>query len=263
MKTDTVLVNQIEMDYFSFGSGEKAFVILPGLDTKSVLLSAKAIQAAYRVFERDYTVYVFDPRKNMPCDYSIRQLGDDTAQVMEALGIRDACLFGASKGGMVAMCIAIDHPKLVKKLVLGSTTAKADERVISGMDRWIDLAQKKDMVGLTADFIDHLYSKDTIGKYKDILIHMNDNVSDQDIERFIIQAKALKAFDVYDELQKIRCQTLVIGTKGDKVLPWECSDAIANKLGCELYLYGEEYGHCVFDEAPDYKRRLLDFYAKP
>ena len=263
MKTDLVRVDQIEMEYFSFGSGEKTFVILPGLSVKSIMLSAKQIQAGYRAFEKDYTVYVFDPRRNMPRDYSIRQLGDDTARVMQALGLHDVYLFGASKGGMVAMSIAIDHPDLVKKLVLGSTAAKADETIISGMDRWIGFAENNDMVGLTGDFLDRLFSEDTIGKYKDILVHMNDGVSDQEIERFIIQAKALKQFDVYDELDKIRCQTLVIGTRGDKVLPCERSEEIAEKIGCELYLYGEEYGHCVFDEAPDYKERMINFFEKP
>ena len=37
---------------------------------------------------------------------------------------------------------------------------------------------------------------------------------------------------------------------------------IAEKLNCPLYLYGEEYGHCVFDEAPDYKQRIYDFFTE-
>lgn len=260
--TDSIIVNGIEMDHIRFGKGERAFVILPGLDTKSILISAMAIEAAYRDFAEGYTVYVFDRRKDMPDDYSIRQMAADTAEAMTAFGISQADVFGASLGGMIAMCIAIDHPELVRRLVLGSTASRIDDDINSATNHWIELAETGDMTALTADFIDNLYSEQTIGKYKDFLIHMNDNVTRHDIERFIIQAKAIDGFDVYDELEKIKCPTLVIGVEGDKVLPADCSREIAEKIGCELYLYGGEYGHCVFDEAPDYKQRLMDFYNK-
>ncbi|MBQ3265778.1 MAG: alpha/beta hydrolase [Ruminococcus sp.] len=260
MEIKYVKVNDIEMEYFCFGTGERPFVILPGVDTKSIMASAKAIEAAYRMFGEGYKVYVFDRRKNMPDPYSVRQMSADTAAVMREIGIKDADIFGASQGGMMAMCIAIDAPELVHRMVLGSTAASADKAVREGTRRWITLAQSGDMTALTAEFIDCLYSEETIGKYKDLLIHMNDHVSARDIERFIIQTRAIDGFDIMDELDKITCPVLVIGVKGDKVLPCEHSRRIAEKLGCELYLYGNEYGHCVFDEAPDYKQRILDFF---
>ena len=36
---------------------------------------------------------------------------------------------------------------------------------------------------------------------------------------------------------------------------------IADLLGCELHIY-EDYGHAVYDEAPDYKERILEFFHK-
>lgn len=262
METNLAQVGDIEMEYFSFGSGERAFVILPGVDTRSVMVSSMAIQAAYRMFGDEYTVYVFDRRKNMPSPYPVRQMAADTAAVMRALGIKDADIFGASQGGMMAMCIAIDSPELVRSMALGSTAARADKAIIESTERWVALAKSGDMTALTADFIDCLYSENTIAKYKDFLMHLNDHVSERDIERFIIMTEAIDGFDVFDELDKIACPVLVIGVEGDKVLPCEHSRAIAEKLGCELYLYGEEYGHCAFDEAPDYKQRLLDFFHR-
>lgn len=260
MEIKSVNVNEMEMEYFSFGSGERAFVILPGVAVQSVMLSAMAIQAAYRMFGDEYTVYVFDRRKNMPSPYPVRQMAADTAAAMRALGIRDADIFGASQGGMMAMCIAIDSPELVRGMVLGSTAAYADAPIIESTKRWVALAKSGDMTALTAELIDCLYSESTIGKYRDFLMHMNDHVNERDVERFIIQTEAINGFDITDELDRIACPTLVIGVEGDRVLPCEHSRMIAEKLSCELYLYGSEYGHCAFDEAPDYKQRLLDFY---
>ncbi len=260
MITETVTVNEIEMSYFSFGEGERAFVILPGLDTKSILNAAKAVATAYRAFGEKYTVYVFDRRRNMPEDYTITQMADDTAAVMEHLGIADADIFGASQGGMIAMCLAIGHPQLVHAMVLGSTAAYADPAAEDSIGTWIALAERHDMPALTADFIDRLYSETTIGQYKELLIHMNDNVADEDIRRFIICARAIEGFDIRGQLHRVSCPTLVIGCLGDKVLPADASREIAELLGSELYLYGAEYGHSVFDEAPDYKERLMHFF---
>ena len=262
MTSHVVRVNDIEMDYFTFGNGERAFVILPGVDMKSILDAAMAVQSAYRMFGEEYTVYVFDRRRNMPSPYPVRQMAADTAAVMRQIGISGADIFGASQGGMMAMCIAIDAPQLVRRMVLGSTAASSDSSIQEETDRWIALAKSGDRSALTAELVDSLYSERTIGKYRDFLIHMNDYVGEEGIGRFIIMTEAISGFDIADELKKITCPVLVIGSLGDKVLPAACSRLIAEKLGCELYLYGEEYGHCVFDEAPDYKQRILDFFHR-
>ena len=263
MKTDLVCVNDIEMEYFSFGSGERAFVILPGVSTRSLMLSAMAVSAAYRDFGEEYTVYVFDRRRNMPDNYSVRQMASDTAAVMQTLGIADADIFGASQGGMMAMCMAIDHPESVRRMVLGSTAAKMDEQGEADTKRWIELAQSGDLTALTAELIDSLYSENTIGRYKDMLIHMNDDMTEYDIRRFIIQTQALSGFDITGELDRIQCPVLVIGSEGDKVLSPSQSRRIAEALNAPLYMYSSDYGHCVFDEAPDYKQRILDFFHQP
>lgn len=262
MKTELIRVNGIEMEYFSFGSGSRPFVILPGVAVKSVMQSAGGISGAYRMFAEDYTVYVFDRRKNMPDPYSVREMAADTAEVMKALGLADADIFGASQGGMMALCLAIDFPELVRSMVIGSSSAAVDAQISAGTDRWLALAQSGDMAALTAEMIDVLYAPDTIGKYKELLVHMNDHAEPEDIRRFIIQTQAIDGFDVSGELDRISCPVLVIGCEGDRVLPAVHSRRLAEQLNAGLYLYGEEYGHCVFDEAPDYKQRMTDFFKR-
>ena len=133
----------------------------------------------------------------------------------------------------MAMCIAIDEPELVRSMALGSTAAVMGKQEEQGTERWIKLAQSGDLTALTAELIDSLYSENTIGKYKDMLIHMNDGMTEYDIRRFILQTQALDDFLL------------------------EAADVA---LGDAEYMYGDEYAHCVFDEAPDYKQRLLDFF---
>ena len=120
------MVNGIEMDYCVFGKGRRNFVILPGLSVKSVMLSAQAVEDAYKVFADEYRVWLFDRRRNMPETYSISEMAEDTAVVMEYLGLEGAYVFGASQGGMIAQVLAMEHPELVRKLVIGSSAARVE-----------------------------------------------------------------------------------------------------------------------------------------
>jgi pimeloyl-ACP methyl ester carboxylesterase len=57
---------------------------------------------------------------------SFEQMADDTAALLEQLGVRDADVLGFSNGGMVAMLLAIRHPALVRRLVVCSSIYARD-----------------------------------------------------------------------------------------------------------------------------------------
>ena len=233
----------IELEYFSFGTGARTFVILPGLGTRSILFSRMMISSAYKRFGGDFTVYVLDRRRNLPPRYTVREMARDTAGAMRALGLKNADVFGASLGGMTAQFLAIDSPELV----------------LSVSEKWAAAADSGDLSALTESFINLLYSDATVKKYGALLSRMNDGLTAEELRRFSVQARAISGFDAYSELDRIRCPALVLGVEGDKVVTAEASRELAAKLGCGLYLYPGDYGHCVFDEAPDYKDRILSF----
>ena len=258
----TVSVDDMEMDYVVFGSGKKTFVILPGLSVHSVTGSAETIAAAFESFAEDYTVYLFDRAEKLDNGCTIQDMAKDTASAMKALGIENADVFGASQGGMIAMCLAIDYPELVHKMVLGSTISKPNDTFTEVCSEWIELAGNRDEDGLIESFIEKVYSKATVEAYRDTLIASNKGITDDEYTRFLIQAKACRNFDCYDELSDIQCEVLVIGSEGDNVTTAEASIQISDAIGCNIYLYDNSYGHGVYDEAPDYRQRCLDFFSK-
>ena len=250
------------MDYVKFGNGSKVFVIIPGLSIHSVMGSAEAIKEAYNDFSEEYTVYLFDRAKNISDSYSIEDMAKDTANAMKNLGIEKAYIFGASQGGMIAEYIAIDYPELVEKLVLGSTLSKPNDTANNLINEWITLAKEKDEDGLLNSFVENVYSKNTLDAYKDTLISANKGITDEEYERFIILAKAIETFNCYDKLNEIKCPVLVLGSNGDKVVTPAGSTEIAEAINCDIYMYEDTYGHGVYDEATDYKQRILDFFNK-
>ena len=78
-------------------------------------------------------------------------------------------------------------------------------------------------------------------------------------ERFIIEAKSCINHDAYDRLDKIKCPTLVIGAKEDKVLGITGSKELSEKIeNSSLFIY-EGYSHGVYEQAKDFNNRIYDY----
>ena len=262
-KTEKAVTDSMEMEYFRFGTGDKVMVILPGLSVQSVMGSAEAVADAYSCFSDDFTVYLFDRRKDIPESYSIEDMAMDTLDAFHALGLKDICLFGASQGGMIALQIEVTEPDLICRLALGSTCASEKDIRTDVLDNWIALAGEGKREELYLAFAEALYPREMYEAYRDTFIQMAQSVTDEDLERFVILARGIGGFDVSDRLKDITCPVLAIGAGDDMVLGPEGTLAIARafegRKNFSLHMY-DGYGHACFDTAPDYKERLMKFF---
>lgn len=250
------------MDYCFFGTGDKTFVLIPGLSTAPITPAESIIAAEYAALTDDYTIYLFDRRNEIPESYSIEEMAEDTAEAMLRLGLDDICLCGASQGGMIAQLIAERYPNLVSKLIIESSSSRPNAVSSEVIGQWIRLAGTGDGEALNRDMIYKVYSPAYIDKYSDLMQAAIAPMSKEALNRFITFAEPILTFDHYEDLSKIKCKTLIIGAEGDNVLSVQPSRDMAEKLGCECYIYGNEYGHAVYDEAPDCVLRILDFIKK-
>ena len=76
--------------------------------------------------ERSYDIVAYDQRgigdsTDVPGPFTIAELADDAAAVLDAVGWESAHVFGISMGGMVAQELVLNHPERVRRLVLGCT----------------------------------------------------------------------------------------------------------------------------------------------
>lgn len=259
--TDSVKTDRFTMDYCRFGRGERYLVILPGVSMKPVTPQGAAVAAQYAAFTDRYTVFLFDRIREISDGYSVRDMARDTAEAMRLLGIRDADLFGASQGGMMAIVISAEHPELVRRMALGSTLARQNVVSRSTFDRWCDLAAGSDVCALNRAINDAVYSPDYRERFRDAFAAMEQVGTPEEMHRFGILAEACRGFDGYADLSRITCPVSVIGSREDHVMTGEASEEIAAALGCDCYLY-DGYSHAVYDEAPDYSDRLLRFFTQ-
>ncbi|SEM36725.1 Pimeloyl-ACP methyl ester carboxylesterase [Butyrivibrio sp. ob235] len=262
---NTVKASDFSMDYFKFGAGPRNMVILPGLSVQSVMGSADAVADAFTMAVNDFTVYTIDRRKELPPEYSVYDMARDTAEVIKQLGLSDIYLFGASQGGMIAMTIAIEYPELVKKLALASTSSHVTDEQFESLNKWIELAKKGDKEGLYLCFGKMVYPSAVFEQFRDYFINSAKTVTDDELRRFIIIANGAQNFNITDKLKEIRCPVMTTGTFEDEVLDSDATMEIAEQLDEEhefkLYMY-TGLGHASFDTAPDYKKRVYDFFME-
>lgn len=257
----TVKLDNSEMEYIRFWNWKKVFAIIPGLSLKSILLSEEAITASFSDFTSDFTVYLFDKVKDIFENYSIYDMAEDTYNAMINLWIKSCNIFGASQWWMIAQCIAIKHPEFIEKMVLWSTACKIESKALKFISERIELAKLDNISELNKKIANDIYCEQTIKEYGEIILNSNANVTSEEIERFIKLASTTLDFNIEKDLWNIKCKTLVIWSNNDLLFWWESSKFLAEKLHCELYLY-DHYGHAVYDEAPDFRERMLKFLQK-
>ena len=254
-------LDDLKTDYITFGKGTKPLIMIQGLNTRGIKGAADSLAYMYRIFAKEYKVYLFDRRENVSEGLTVRELAADIATAMDALGLSNADVFGVSQGGMIAQYLAIDRPDLVRKMVLAVTLSKNNETVETVVNDWIRMTEQGDMKRLVEDMALKLYSEAYVKIYRPFLPLLTLLQKPKDVKRFIILAKACLTCSTYAELEKIQCPVLVLGGGKDQVVTGEASVELAEKLGCKLHIY-EELGHAAYEEAANFNQRVYEFFKE-
>ena len=249
------------MSCVSFGRGDRTLVILPGLSDGLATVRGKALLLAppYRPFFARYTVYLFSRRDALRPDCTIRDMAEDQAAAMAALGIERAAVLGVSQGGMIAQALSLAHPELVEKLVLAVTAPRANALIRENLGRWIALAGEGDHRGLMVDTAERSYSPAYLEKYRKLYPLLGAVGKPSDYARFLANARAILSFDVYDELPRLACPTLVIGGAQDRIVGVEASYELHERIVQSALFVYENLGHAAYEEAADFNERIFRF----
>ena len=261
VKEDKLRVSNTEIDYITFGTGKKNLIMIQGLNTGGIKGAGLGLAFMYRIFAKEYKVYLFDRRPDIWEGITVRDFAKDVAVAMDELNIKNADIFGVSQGGMIAQYLAIDRPDLVRKLVLAVTLSKNNETVKTVLADWIKMTEEGNMKGLVTDMAIKMYSDEYMKRYKPMLPLLTILQKPKDVNRFIQLAKSCLTCNAYEELDKITCPVFVIGGGIDRVVGGAASKEIADKLKCEMYLY-ENLGHAAYEEAKDFNQKVLEFLKK-
>jgi len=244
-------------NYIKFGKGDKTMLILPGVALKPVTINSEAIINAYEIFSNDFTVYLFDYPDDLKKGDRVADITDKLIKQIEELGLKDIYLLGVSLGGMISLEIALKRNDLIKKMVIASSVCRIDKL----RQEWIEYARDRKLVEMIKDFCGYIYSEDFYNNYIDVIIEAFADTSDKQLDHFIILEESTKGFDVSKRISDIDIPSMVLGSKKDKIFDYREMEYLADLLNGHIYLY-DEYSHAVYDEAPDFKKHIYDFYLR-
>jgi pimeloyl-ACP methyl ester carboxylesterase len=126
-----IQLRHLRMYYEVYGQG-RPLVLLHG--------GASTIQASFgrqlADFSRDHLVIAPEQRGhghtgNVPGAYRYADMTEDTAELLDRLGIRGADVIGWSDGGIVALMLAVRRPDLVRRLVVSGANAVPGTRALT------------------------------------------------------------------------------------------------------------------------------------
>jgi pimeloyl-ACP methyl ester carboxylesterase len=189
-----------------------------------------------RGLKDSYRIYMVSRKPRLPSGYSLKDMSNDYAVMIknELGGAVD--IIGVSTGGAIAQHFAIDHPDLVKRLVLVMTGCRLTEQSKALQMRVAELARKgkrRAAYGLLSTAIirrgirKHLH-KLLMGMMGFLLIPA-------DASDGIVEIEAEDSHDLSDRLDGIKAETLVIGGEEDFFYP--VRETAGRIPGARLVLY--------------------------
>ncbi|MBK9313357.1 MAG: alpha/beta fold hydrolase [Acidobacteria bacterium] len=257
-------VNDIQIFYEVNGKGEPLLMIY-GLAGRGNGFRHQIISLS-----AEFRTIVFDNRGTGETDqpeepYSIEQMADDAAGLLDGLGIDSAYVFGVSMGGMIAQELALRHPGKVRKLALGCTHSGIKHCVPS--PKWVTeifktLAgkQREEAVRESVPFNFSPWTQ----KHKPELIEAEIRrmiPNGQSLHGYTNQVKAIYGFDTFDRLPAIDVPTLIMTGKDDVLIPPDNSRMLAERIPGARLIEIENAGHLFFiEQADQVNRALIEFF---
>jgi 3-oxoadipate enol-lactonase len=237
----------------SQGSGEPVLLIM-GLG-----MNATGWWRTVPVLAERFRVIAFDNRgvgrsERPPGPYTVEQLADDAARVLEQAGEQSAHVYGISLGGMIAQRFALAHPHRTRSLVLGATTAGGEPHVPAS-EEVLALTRLRAQMGAEVAVwasVPINYGPVTRRDHGDRIAADIAQRLRFPVERepYSAQLAAAVAHDASRELQDITAPTLVVHGEADVLIPPANGRVLADRIpGAELRLY-EQAGHLYFTDDP-------------
>jgi len=192
---------------------------------------------------------------------TVRMMADDAANLLDAIEVERAHVFGVSMGGMIAQELVLNHPERVNGLVLGCTTTAMRRgplpdpetgqmmTPVPGLTREQQI-RKAWPAMCTPEFVEN----DTA--FLETMLESS-LTNPTPLDTILKQSQAVMSFDSYDRATTIEAPTLVIHGDRDRMMPLPHGQTLAERIpGAEFVLIPGQ-AHMFFWEKPEETARIV------
>ena len=267
--TGTIQANGQTLYYEIHGDGDP-LVLVMGIGYDSTLWTLHQVPALAQHFQ----VILLDNRDvgrsgKASRAYTISDMADDVAGLLDALAIQRAHLLGLSMGALIGQEFALRHPGRLKRLVLCGPDAAPARDVVHPISvwRWV---KESDSNGSTfaAEQFTWLFSstfRRNAAAVRQTVDFLSSNPNPVLPDAYARQAQAYVQYDPAGRQDSIDAPTLVIVGEQDLLTPpWIAREVAAAIPGARLEIIrGDGASHVVPLERPDeFNRLVIEFLTE-
>jgi len=194
---------------------------------------------------------------------------DDTAGLLDALGVPQANVLGLSMGGMIAQELVLNYPEKVKKVVLCSTHCGGAKSVLPSDEVMGMLTADVSALALSAEEVARmtvplLFTEEFIKNNADLKELMVRQILKNPIsnEAFMRQVSAINKFDTCDRLSQIKTPTLILHGKQDIIIPPENGSILGKAIPGSRLVSFENCAHGLIEETEAVLDTILEFLVE-
>jgi pimeloyl-ACP methyl ester carboxylesterase len=142
----TEFIDGIEIHYRDVGVGFPV-VLLHGYtgNSRNWALTVPALRDRFRVISPDHRGHGLSGKPRSEDAYSLAEMAEDMYKLLHLLAIHECHLVGHSMGGMIAQYVVLEHPELVRALVLEDTAAETLSMRNEYRNRLLAIAREEGM----------------------------------------------------------------------------------------------------------------------
>lgn len=197
--------------------------------------------------------------------YSLEQMADDAAAVLDHAGIESAHVIGASMGGAISQIMALRHPERIRSLTLACTACRHHTWRKELLAEWAETAQTRGMGAMTAEAARWVIGPRSFRRLAPAIGWMGPLALSRPAHAFAGQVAGILSIDdeLADRLVEITAPTLVMVGNQDILTPRGDSEEIAEKIpSAELVVISGAAHGFMIEHGTTFNGIMLDFLGR-
>lgn len=198
-------------------------------------------------------------------DYSLEQMADDAIAVLDAVGVDQAHVVGASMGGVITQILAMRHPDRIRSLTLACTASQHHQWRRELLTEWVEIAESRGMGAMTSAASRWMIGPRSFRRLSPAIGWLGPLAFTRPPHAFAGQVAAILAIDdrLAAHLPTITVPTLVIVGNQDILTPRGDSELLADTIPtAELVVVSGAAHGIMVEHASTFNAALLDFLKR-